>query len=103
MLRVRACTDQREREREREKERDARAGSEGSCMQHFTNTLAPSLLLSLFLSLTGEQGAHTLFAGQRERERGREGGRERKRVRKRERERIVTIIFNRNDGCHGTF
>ncbi len=32
---------------------------------------------SLSLSLTGEQGVHTLFTGQREREREKEGGRER--------------------------
>jgi hypothetical protein len=44
---------------------------------------------SLSLSLTGQQGAHTLFTGQRERERKREVKRdgERGRERKKERER----------------
>jgi hypothetical protein len=57
-------------------------------------TLSPSFSLSLFLShslylsLTGEEGAqpHTLFTGQRERERDREGERERERERERKRE-----------------
>jgi hypothetical protein len=49
------------------------------------------------LSLTGEQGSHTLFTRrerktervrEKERERGREGGRERERERGRERERV---------------
>ncbi len=43
-----------------------------------------SLPLSLSLSLTGEQGLHTLFIGQREREIKREF--EREKVRKRERD-----------------
>jgi hypothetical protein len=43
------------------------------------------LSLSLSLSLIGEQGAHTLFTGQRERERKTERERERKRERERER------------------
>jgi hypothetical protein len=66
---------------------------------------------SLSLSLTSEQGSHTLFTtGKREKERDKEGGRGRKRekesVKKREggggeKERI--FIFKRNDGCLGTF
>jgi hypothetical protein len=44
-------------------------------------TLSLSLFISPSLSLTTEQGAHTLFTGQRER------GRERKRKREREKER----------------
>jgi hypothetical protein len=63
-------------------------------------TLSPSFphspFLFLSLSLTGEQGAHTLFTGQREREIGRdtetEGGRGRERI----------FIFKRNDGCLAT-
>ncbi len=39
---------------------------------------------SLSLSLTGEQGAHTLFISQREREREREREKERERERERE-------------------
>jgi hypothetical protein len=72
--------------------------------------LPPSLPPSFFfsLSLTGEQGAHTLFAGQRERkrdgdtergrerdrgrERKREGGRERVKVRKMETEKKKSEI-----------
>jgi hypothetical protein len=51
--------------------------------------------------------AHSVHWSERERERKREregakeGGRERKRGR--EREKIVISIFERNDGCHGTF
>ncbi len=45
----------------------------------FSLTHTLSLYLSLFLPLTGEQGAHTLFTGQRERERERERGKERDR------------------------
>jgi hypothetical protein len=64
------------------------------------NTLVlPALFL--FLSLTGEQGAHTLFTDQRERERKREGERIRNRERGRERE--MQNIFKRNDRCLGTF
>jgi hypothetical protein len=50
-------------------------------------TLSPSLFLSLslYLSLTGEQGAHTLFTGQRTREKEREREREREGERERER------------------
>jgi hypothetical protein len=69
------------------------------------------LVLALSLSLTGEQGSHTLFTGQREpkRERERETEteteteRERGREREREMFRIVILIFKRNDGCLGTF
>jgi hypothetical protein len=43
--------------------------------------------MQLPLSLTGEQGAHTLFTGQRERER------ERDKERKRERERVKECIY----------
>jgi hypothetical protein len=43
--------------------------------------------LSLFLSLTSEQGAHTLFTSQREREIERESGREREIERESGRER----------------
>ncbi len=59
---------------------------------------------SLSLSLTGEQGAHTLFTGQREREREKEREREREsemerkrereRGRKRERERCRIYLLN---------
>jgi hypothetical protein len=83
--------------------------------------------LSLLPSLTGKQGAHTLFTGQRERDREKEGHRERgterkrdtekegqrergrhrerriKKLRKSDRERIVNFIFKRNDRCFGTF
>ncbi len=46
-----------------------------------------SLSIPLSLSLTGEQGVHTLFTGQREREREKEEGEsERERERGRERE-----------------
>jgi hypothetical protein len=43
-----------------------------------------SLFLSLSLSLTGEEGVHTLFTGQRKRDR--ERGRERKRERETKRD-----------------
>jgi hypothetical protein len=44
--------------------------------------------MQLSLSLSGEQGAHTLFTVQREGERERE---------------IIIFIFKRNDGCLGNF
>jgi hypothetical protein len=44
---------------------------------HATHTLSPSL------SLTGEQGEHTLFTGQRESEREREIKREKEKERER--------------------
>jgi len=48
------------------------------------------------------KGAHTLFTGQREKER--EIKREREKERGRERERVVEYgRFKRNDGCLGTF
>jgi hypothetical protein len=52
-------------------------------------SLSLSLCLSVSLSLTGEQGAHTLFTGQRERkrERKKEGEREKERGREKEKER----------------
>ncbi len=62
------------------------------CLSFFLSlSLYLSLFISLSLPLTGEQGGHTLFIGQRERERDtkreREGGREREREGERERER----------------
>jgi hypothetical protein len=59
--------------------------------------LSLSFHLSLSLSLTGEQGAHPLFTGQRERE----SERERKRVRKREgeREREVELCISIVQNC----
>jgi hypothetical protein len=77
--------------------------------------LSLPLFISLSLSLTSEQGVHTLFTGQRERER--EGVKEWKRGRERESEkegereveyvfqlsRIVIFIYKRNDGCLVTF
>ncbi len=74
-------------------------------------SLSPSFSLYLSLSLTGDQGSHTLFTGQRERGRERErerekgGGREKEKEREREREmsRIRIDIFKMNDGCLGTF
>jgi hypothetical protein len=62
-------------------------------------SLPPSLFLTL--SLTGEQGAHTLFTDQRERERERE--REIESEKEGGRERIVILIFKRNDGALAPF
>jgi hypothetical protein len=55
----RAVTGQREREREKERERKREI--------HVHAPLSPPFSLSLShpLSLAGEQGAHTLFTGQR--------------------------------------
>jgi cell cycle serine/threonine-protein kinase CDC5/MSD2 len=58
-------------------------------------SLPPSYSLSLYLSLTGEQGAHTLFIGQRKREKERERERKREKERERERKREKEIERNR--------